>query len=90
LGAWALLTLASHLSILEIHVQGDSNIIIEWMKGKGHLQVVALELWKDRIRDTINLFRKISFAHIYRVNNKVADNLSKFALLQAPGKIVFY
>jgi ribonuclease HI len=90
LGAWALLTLASRLSILEIHILGDSNIIIEWLKGKGHLQVAALECWKDRIRETIKLFWKISFAHIYRVNNKVADNLSKFALSQAPGRIVYY
>jgi ribonuclease HI len=37
LGAWALLTLASRLSIMEIHVQGDSKIIIEWLKGKGRL-----------------------------------------------------
>jgi hypothetical protein len=43
LGAWVLLTLTSCFSILEIHVLGNSNIIIEWLKGKGRLQVAALE-----------------------------------------------
>jgi ribonuclease HI len=61
LGAWALLTLASRLSILEIHVQGDSKIIIEWLKGKGRLQVAALECWKDRLREIIKLFSENLF-----------------------------
>jgi ribonuclease HI len=90
LGVWALLTLASRLSILEIHVQGDSNIIIEWLKGKSHLQVATLECWKVRIGELIKLFQKITFSHVYREYNKVADNLSKYALLQVPGKIVYY
>jgi len=79
LGAWTLLTLTSRLSILEIHVQGDSKIIIEWLKGKGHLQMASLECSKDHLREIIKHFQKISFAHVYRDNNKVADNLSKHA-----------
>jgi hypothetical protein len=90
LGALALLTLASCLLILELHVQDDSNIIIEWLKGKCHLQVAALECWKVCIGELKKLFQKISFAHVYRDYNKVVDSLSKFALLQAPGKIVYY
>jgi hypothetical protein len=52
LGAWALLTLASRLSIQSIQVQGDSKIIIDWLKEKGRLQVVTLECWKLRIKET--------------------------------------
>jgi hypothetical protein len=37
LGAWALLTLASRLSIPTIHVQGDSKVIIDWLRDKGRL-----------------------------------------------------
>jgi hypothetical protein len=37
-----------------------------------------------------SIFQKISFAHVYREENKVADSLSKQALLQAPGKIVYF
>jgi hypothetical protein len=49
LGAWALLTLASRLSIQSLHVMGDSKIIIEWLRGKGRLQVITLDCWKDNI-----------------------------------------
>jgi len=37
LGAWALLTLASQFAILELFVQGDSKIVIDWLQGKGRL-----------------------------------------------------
>jgi ribonuclease HI len=50
LGAWALLTLASRLSIPTIHVQGDSKVIIDWLRDKGRLQVVSLDCWKHRLR----------------------------------------
>jgi ribonuclease HI len=90
LGAWALLTLASRLSIQAIHVQGDSKIIIDWLRDKGRLQVVSLDCWKDRLLGLIKQFHNISFAHVYREDNKVADNLSKQALLKDPGKIIYF
>jgi ribonuclease HI len=73
LGVWALLTLASRLFIYEINVLGDSRIVIDWLKGKGSLQVVTLESWKERITDLIKLFRDISFGHVYREDNQEAD-----------------
>jgi len=87
LGAWALLTLASWLSIQSIQVQGDSKVIIDWLKGKGRLQVVILDCWKLKLRRLIDLFHHISFAHVYREDNEMADRLSKQALLKDPGKI---
>jgi ribonuclease HI len=90
MGAWALLTLASRLSISELLVQGDSKIVIEWLRGKGRLQVVSLECWKDRLIELIKLFQNITFLHVYREENSEADGLSKQALLKAPGKIVYY
>jgi ribonuclease HI len=90
LGAWALLLLASRLSILEIYIRGDSKIIIDWLKGMGHLQVVALECWKDRIKEITKHFQKITYEHVYREGNTVADSLSKRALQQVPGKIIYY
>jgi ribonuclease HI len=65
LGAWALLTLASRLAISELFVQGDSKIVIDWLWGKGRLQVVTLECWKDRLIDLIKLFHNITFQHVY-------------------------
>jgi ribonuclease HI len=90
LGVWALLTLASRLSISDLLVQGDSKIVIEWLQGKGRLQVVSLECWKDRILEIIKHFRKISFTHVFREGNQEADSLSKQALKKDPGKIAYY
>jgi ribonuclease HI len=69
LGDWASLTLAIRLSISDLHLLGDSNIVIKWLNKRGALKAVALERWKERIIDTLPLFRNISFAHIYREEN---------------------
>jgi ribonuclease HI len=82
LGVWALLTLASPLFIYEINVLGDSRIVIDWLKGKGRLQVVTLESWKERIAYPFKLFRDISFGHVYREDNQEVDHLSKQVLLR--------
>jgi hypothetical protein len=44
----------------------------------------------DCITVLINHFYKISFAHVYRNDNKVADSLSKKALTRDPGKLIYY
>jgi ribonuclease HI len=90
LGTWVLLSLASWLSIQEIHVLGDSKIIIEWLQEKVHLQVVTLDCWKDRITVLIKQFHKITFAHVYREDNKVVDSLSKKALNRDLGKLIYF
>jgi ribonuclease HI len=90
LGAWALLTLASRLYITEFTVQGDSKIVIDWLRGKGRLQVISLECWKDRLVELIKLFQHISFEHVFREDNSEADSLSKQALHKHPGKIIYF
>jgi ribonuclease HI len=89
LGAWALLTLASRLSIMEIHIRGDSKIIIDWLKGKGSSSGCTGMLEGPHQGD-FKSFSKNSFDHVYREGNTVADSLSKRALHQAPGKIVYF
>jgi ribonuclease HI len=90
LGAWALIALIVWLDISDFYVQGDSRIIIDWLIGKGKLQVISLECWKDRISELKNHFRLISFKHVYCEENYDADNLSKKALLRPPGKIEYF
>jgi ribonuclease HI len=90
LGAWATLTLATRLHILDLQVLGDSRIIIDWLNNKGKLQVIALECWKDRIFELIKGFTQINFTHIYRELNLEADLLSKSALQEQEGKLTFY
>jgi len=89
MGAWASLNLARRLSISYMIFLGDSKIVIDWLKRKVDLQVVALERWKERINESILLFRNLSFDHIYRKDNMEADNLSKKALKKLPGRISF-
>jgi hypothetical protein len=61
----------SRLTIQTLHVRGDSKIIIEWLSGKGDLNVVSLDGWKLRIRGLINQFQQITFSHVYREYNQM-------------------
>jgi hypothetical protein len=69
---------------------GDSKIIIDWLSRKGSLQVISLDCWKDKITDIFTSFQNISFNHVYREENKEADNLSKQALSRDPGKLIYF
>jgi ribonuclease HI len=89
MGVWASLFLATRLSIPDLHVLGDSKIVIDWLNRKGSLQVVSLERWKERIKDILKVFRNITFAHIYREENQEADRLSKLALTKPSGSIAY-
>ena len=90
LGAWVLLTLANRLSLKTIHIMGDFKIIIDWLLGKGQLQVLSLDCWKDSITGLITTFQNISFDHVYREENPAADSLSKLALTREPGKLTYF
>lgn len=90
LGAWVLLTLANRLSLKTIHIMGDFKIIIDWLLGKGQLQVLSLDCWEDSITGLITTFQNISFDHVYREENPAADSLSKLALTREPGKLTYF
>jgi hypothetical protein len=68
---------------------GDSKIVIEWLNKRGTIQAIALESWKERILETLPLFRNISYAHIYCEESKEANILSKLALANMSGSIAF-
>jgi len=88
-GAWASVTLALRLSISDMMLLGDSKIVIDWLNKRVSLQVIALESWKERIIESISLFKDISFCHIYREENMDANILSKKVLTNLPGKIAY-
>jgi hypothetical protein len=90
LGAWATLRLALHLSINHLQILGDSKVVIEWLENKGSLHVCAIEGWKARIRDMVRCFEFISYNHIPRDFNSEADILSKQALGEPEGGIIYY
>jgi hypothetical protein len=51
LGVWVTLFLAIRLHITDLQIIGDSKIIIDWCNGNGRLQILALEGWKDQIKN---------------------------------------
>jgi ribonuclease HI len=89
LGAWVTLSLAVRLGIDHIHIFGDSKVIIEWLNGRGNLNAYALLGWMNMIKALKKLFKNISFDHIYREQNMIADALSKKAL-KAPEGLITY
>jgi hypothetical protein len=89
MGAWATLILATRLCILDLHMMGDSKIVIDWLNGIGSINVANLDGWKDIIHALFPFFRSVTFAHIYRERNKVADSLSKKAFYMPQGHIAY-
>jgi ribonuclease HI len=69
LGLWASLTLAQRLNISQLHVLGDSKIIIDWINHTCNLKVANLLGWMKKIRELSHSFSYIKFDHIYREEN---------------------
>jgi ribonuclease HI len=90
LGAWTTLTLAKHLNLTNLHLMGDSKLVIEWLKQKVRLNSVSIEGWKNRIHELVASFQTINYSHIFREFNMVADTLSKEALLEPSGRLIYY
>ena len=71
---------AKELNILELHVQGDSKIIIGQVTGEYKVKCEELKpLYKD-VKKLETFFTSISYEHIYRDKNKFADSLVNEAL----------
>jgi hypothetical protein len=75
------------INIDQLHVLGDSKIVIDWLHNRGTLQVTSLMGWLNRILELKNSFNIIRFVHIYREENGEADTLSKKELQMPKGKI---
>ena len=63
-----------------MHVRGDSKVVIEWAKGNYDISSVELEHWLSRTKELIKQFSTLTFQHIFREYNTVADDLSKRAI----------
>ena len=64
---------------------GDSKAIIDWINGKTPIRNVTMLHWYQKICDYRSNFKEISFQHIYREYNNMADTLSKEALTLGDG-----
>ena len=61
-------------------VLGDSKVIVDWVNEVHSIQSVDLHHWLGHVKQLIGFFNNLSFHHIYREFNKMADGLSKRAI----------
>jgi len=71
---------AKQLGIKILKVEGDSQLVINQMKGTYRCQSKNLLDLYDRAKDLASEFEKIEYYHIYRKDNKRADQLSNDAV----------
>lgn len=71
---------ANELDIINIIVEGDSLLIINHMNGTYKCKSPNLIELYNKSLNLSKLFNKIYFNHIYRIENKRADELSNIAV----------
>jgi ribonuclease HI len=87
LGLWTSLWLASMWQIDHLLICGDSRVILDWISQKAKLNAVHIDCWKQRTLFLAKSFSNLSFQHIPRAFNGLADSLSKRSLTTEPGKL---
>lgn len=71
---------AIKLNIKELEVNGDSQLVIKQMKGEYEVRAPALVKLYTEAKILKKYFNKITFNHVYRKDNKRADELSNQGL----------
>ena len=82
---WDLLFISQIMGIPTLNIFGDSAFIISWAKGTTSLIPPTLSQWCLDTKRLITHFHHLSFSHIFREHNQLADRLSKSSLSLAPG-----
>jgi len=62
--------------IKNVVVKGDSLLVIQQIKGKYKVKALTLLPLYQQVKELVALFESSSFEHVYRKNNKRADELS--------------
>jgi len=75
MGLWATLTLASHWTIDNVQILGESKVIINWINQKGQLHALNIEGWKIKTVELARNMKNTRYKHIYREHNKEVDLL---------------
>lgn len=71
---------ALKLGISDLLVYGDSLLVINQMTKKYQVKSESLYVLNLRANELIKLLKSVSFNHVYRNENKRADELSNIAL----------
>lgn len=63
-----------------IHVKGDSNLAIKQMKGEFKVKSENIQTIYQNTKQLCEQFDSVTFEHVYRKDNKRADQLANLAL----------
>ena len=85
LSLWAILFTSHMMGIPMTQIYGDSLVIINWANGSTALSPTDLVHWCRETKKLFTSFQPLSFTHIYREHNRLADRLSKDALMFPQG-----
>ena len=72
-----LLTLARMKDYAKIQIFCDSQLVINWAKGKFRMHNLELSLILQEVHRLSDWFELVQFQHIYRERNRLADTLAK-------------
>jgi ribonuclease HI len=64
----------------EVDVRLDSMLVVKQMTGEWKLKNAGLKPLNARVAELAQSFGKVSFAHVYREDNKEADALANAAM----------
>ena len=80
LALWSVLRVCKLMG-LPIHmILADSMVVISWVNRMSTLKIPTLKHWCDEIFSMLHLAPPVTFNHIHRELNMLADDLSKKAL----------
>ena len=71
---------SNHLKLDGIQIYGDAKVIIDWALNVNNINILHLSAWLKNTRLLIGNFKDISFSHVFKEHNQLADFLSKRAL----------
>ena len=82
---WGGILAAYNLNMTEMHIYGDSKLIIECIPGHQHMNTPDLQGWLRRTQHLWHRLGNPPISHIFRENNTRVDGLSKRGLSEAFG-----
>lgn len=80
------LTRAQQEGVKELTCYLDSELVVKQMTGEYRVKEPTLKPLHENVRGLAALFERISFAHVPREKNKVADRLVNQAIDRNPDK----
>ena len=80
LAVWSILRVCYLMGLPIQMIYRDSMVIISWVNGLSALEISTLKHWCDDIISLRQLVPPVTFNHIFREHNMLANGLSKKAL----------